>query len=145
MKNFIDIVNRLKVELSVSTDKEIADFLGLKKSAFAERKKRNSFPKKELELFTKNFPELNLDLEYILTGVKKDEKNKSTKIHILPIPEDAGTPINLNLDEMRLIENFRKASIENKLLILNIAGIAKSLYIAELKLSEYEKKDFLYK
>ena len=37
MKNFIDITNRLKTELSISMDKDIAELLGISKFSFAEK------------------------------------------------------------------------------------------------------------
>lgn len=81
MENFIDIVNRLKIALSVTMDKEVAAYLGLSKSAFAERKKRNAFPTKELELLAKNQPELGLDVELILTGWSEAKAERDALFH----------------------------------------------------------------
>ena len=68
MKNFTDIVNRLKTALSVSMDKDVAEYLNLTKSAFAERKRRGVFPEDALRLLELRHPELKLDVDYILTG-----------------------------------------------------------------------------
>ena len=68
MDFFSDSLGRLKHYLRVSKDQEVAAALGLSKTAFSERKKRNSFPEKELRALAQQRPELGIDVEYVLTG-----------------------------------------------------------------------------
>ena len=69
MDLFSDSLDRLKYSLRVSKDQEVAAALGMSKTAFSERKKRGSFPDKELRALAQQRPELNLDVDYVLTGV----------------------------------------------------------------------------
>lgn len=67
---FLNIENRLKYELRVSKDQEVAAFLGLTKSAYSERKSRNAFPTKDLLAALQMRPELGIDGGYVLTGIR---------------------------------------------------------------------------
>lgn len=69
MDLFSDSLARLKHYLRVSKDQEVAVALGLSKTAFSERKKRNSFPEKELRALAQQRPELGIDVDYVMTGV----------------------------------------------------------------------------
>lgn len=69
MDLFSDVMARLKHQLRVSKDQEVATFLGISKTAFSERKKRNSFPERELLALAKKRPELGIDTHYVLNGV----------------------------------------------------------------------------
>lgn len=62
---------RLKEMVNVKTDKDIAALLGMDVSAFNKRKKRNSFPERELLALAEARPELGIDTYYVLTGVDK--------------------------------------------------------------------------
>lgn len=73
MDLFSDRVTRLKHELRVSKDQEVAALLRLSKTAFSERKKRNSFPERELVALAKERPELKLDTHYVLTGERVED------------------------------------------------------------------------
>lgn len=125
MKNFLDIANRLKAALSIPTNKELANILGLSETAFSERKKRNSFPVKELEALAGKRPDLNLDIDYILTGssegfdreysrfMRENQRRvRNTEIptafDIYPIPNNADQIVGLTSDEVELIGYFRK-------------------------------------
>lgn len=70
MDSFKEKLLRLKNELKISTDKEVAAVLGMKPTAFAERKKTNSFPDKQVFDLAKQRPEL--DIEYILLGHRRE-------------------------------------------------------------------------
>lgn len=71
MDFFSDSLARLKHELRVSKDGEVAVALGMSKTAFAERKKRGSFPEKELKNLAETRPELEIDVPYVLTGERQ--------------------------------------------------------------------------
>ncbi|UZA23865.1 helix-turn-helix domain containing protein [Moraxella bovis] len=147
MKNFIDILNRLKLALGVSMDSEVADFLEMKQSAFAGRKKRNSFPDEQLRLVAAKHGDLNLDVEYILTGdsdyhqqiirakdeylelsalyyqQQKDSKAEKIQLSIFPEPNNANIVVDITDDELQLISNFRKSDLQGQTLILEIAKL----------------------
>lgn len=69
MNLFLEALARLKTQLRVGQDKEVAAYLGMSTTAFAERKKRESFPERELLSLKERRPELGLDIDYIFTGI----------------------------------------------------------------------------
>jgi len=68
MDLFSDSLDRLKHYLRVSKDQEVASALGLSKTAFSERKKRGSFPIKEVFALAARCPELGIDPDWVVTG-----------------------------------------------------------------------------
>ncbi|MFM9881226.1 MAG: helix-turn-helix domain-containing protein [Burkholderiaceae bacterium] len=72
MNFFSDALSRLKHQLRVSKDQEVAALLGLSKTAFSERKKRGSFPEREVLELAKKRPDL--DAGYVLTGIDASAK-----------------------------------------------------------------------
>ncbi|MCK9606218.1 MAG: helix-turn-helix domain containing protein [Methylomonas sp.] len=68
MNFFEEATLRLKQQLKVTEDKEAAELLGLNASAWAKRKKRESFPTKEVFALATQRPELGLDPDWIVTG-----------------------------------------------------------------------------
>lgn len=68
---FSEALDRLKMQMGLSEDQEVAETLGLSKAAFSARKGRGSFPQKELRALVGERPELSLDVDYILTGRTK--------------------------------------------------------------------------
>jgi hypothetical protein len=55
-KNFITILNRLKLALEEDMEKDVAARLGMSKEAFASRKKRGAVPEKEIQILcTQNY------------------------------------------------------------------------------------------
>lgn len=75
MDFFSDSLSRLKHELRVSKDGEVAVALGMTKTAFSERKKRGSFPEKELRALAEARPEI--DVHYVLTGEREYSQTES--------------------------------------------------------------------
>lgn len=162
MKNFIDVINRLKISLSVTTNREIAEYLGLTQSAFSERKKRNSFPEKELKALANDRPDLNLDVDYILTGSSEaketvennfwdavmkgysqdnhrsrlNDESDGFDVELPPTPRDASSKVLLNAEEMMLVSCYRKSSEDNKQKILDVAKMARDLWLVKLQLEE---------
>lgn len=70
---FLSILLRLKVQLVLLHDSEIAKALGMAATAFHDRKERESFPIKNLWALSAQRPDLKLDVGYILTGERKAE------------------------------------------------------------------------
>ncbi|MDR1063030.1 MAG: helix-turn-helix domain containing protein [Azoarcus sp.] len=67
--NFFEAASlRLKQQLAVTQDQELANAFGMSKRAWAGRKSVNNFPEIELYALAKKRPELCLDVDYILTG-----------------------------------------------------------------------------
>ena len=59
---------RLKQRLGVTQDKEAAKLLGLSPRAWAGRKQADSFPQTELYALAAKRPDLDIDVDYVLTG-----------------------------------------------------------------------------
>lgn len=72
MNFFSDALSRLKYELRVSKDGEVAAALGMSKTAFAERKRRGAFPEREMKELAQQRPDLHIDVGYVLTGDSAD-------------------------------------------------------------------------
>jgi hypothetical protein len=68
MNFFEEATLRLKQQLKVTEDKEVAEAIGLTSQAFVMRKKRGRFPFNEVASLARNRPELGLDYEWIATG-----------------------------------------------------------------------------
>lgn len=95
MKTFSsdDILNRLKTALSVGTDKELADFLGIKKATLSNWRNRNSI---DLPLVFSVCEQVNID--WLITGrglptLQPDDKPNQ-------IPQDAEEGENKYLDRI---------------------------------------------
>jgi hypothetical protein len=100
MNFFSDALVRLKHSLRVSKDQEVAGFLGLSKTAFAERKRRGSFPEAELQALCEARPELRLNFTHIMEGDPAPEESydefegrfartqhMAAIVNALPLPE----------------------------------------------------------
>lgn len=72
MKKFDEQLLRLKAELKETEDQAIAAYLGLTKAAFSDRKRRDAFPADKLRALAQQRPDLNIDVDYVLTGVSLD-------------------------------------------------------------------------
>ena len=68
--NFVDFLYRIKQELDLKQDKDVANFLGLEIKAFSARKARNSVPEDKLRLAAIAHPDMKIDVDYILTGTR---------------------------------------------------------------------------
>jgi hypothetical protein len=73
--NFFDETTlRLKQQLKVTEDKQVAQALGLTGNAWTMRKRRGSFPEKELYALAAKRPELGLDVDLVLTGISSSAR-----------------------------------------------------------------------
>lgn len=102
MDLFEEATLRLKQQLKVTEDKEVAALLGISASALNMRKKRGNFPIKEVFALAAKRPELGLDPDWIVTGA-------SNKV------ETAGSR------EASLLQCFRKLSDRDQKRVLEIA------------------------
>lgn len=71
MENFTNIVNRLKTELSITMDKDVAEILGMSKKCVCRKKAQRVFSRNALRLLELERPDLKLDINYILSGTRE--------------------------------------------------------------------------
>ena len=69
MNFFDEAALRLKQQLKVKTDREVAKLLGLSPVAWVGRKKRGNFPETDLYALAAKRPDLCVDVDYVLTGI----------------------------------------------------------------------------
>lgn len=93
MNNFLDALERLKHYLRVSSDIDVADALGMSKTAFAERKRRNAFPEDKLFALIAKRPELKIDVAYVLTGVHQPRHARMQADHVAAWAGQQGTEV----------------------------------------------------
>ena len=104
---FVGFLERIKQELDLKKDKDVAEFLGLEPKAFSIRKKRDSIPVDAVRAAAFEHPQLNADWGYILTG----RREKSVKM-----PSEK-----LNKEEQELLALFREAAAADREMILMVA------------------------
>ncbi|HFF3748024.1 TPA: helix-turn-helix domain-containing protein [Klebsiella pneumoniae] len=68
MKFFDEAMLRLKQQLGVTEDRDVAEALGMSANALTLRKRRGSFPEKEFLALVAKRPDLGLDIDYVLVG-----------------------------------------------------------------------------
>lgn len=68
MNFFEEATMRLKQQLGVTQDKEVAEALGLSPQSWAGRKKRDLWPEKEFLALIAKRPDLGLDFDYVTLG-----------------------------------------------------------------------------
>ncbi|MBE2242466.1 MAG: helix-turn-helix domain-containing protein [Burkholderiaceae bacterium] len=78
MNAFDQQLLRLKQELRVSEDQQVAELLGMTKAGLSARKRRQSFPRTKVEALAAGRPELRLDTVYIFTGETQQERARRT-------------------------------------------------------------------
>jgi|GEM_PF-4107414 len=147
MNSFEKTLLRLKAQLGIQTDKGIAEMLGLSQKAFISRKMRGSFPEDKLLALIAKQPDLNIDVDYVLTGKPSPlmTRAEAKRLGVLTsgtkdildkfIAEDDGDesrddePFNINTpatyrlsqEEWKLIQRFRCASFEERFSIMQAA------------------------
>ena len=70
---FEEAALRLKQQLGVTQDRDVAGALNMTPRAWAGRKKNNSFPDADLYALAAKRPELSIDVNYVLTGTSTKE------------------------------------------------------------------------
>lgn len=97
MNYFEEVTLRLKQQLKVTEDKQAAAALGLSEGSWKMRKKRESFPEKELWALVAQQPDLKLDVGYILNGIK--DSHAAPIKSLIEIIDRYLTVYNLNTDK----------------------------------------------
>ncbi|QBH95753.1 transcriptional regulator [Limnobaculum zhutongyuii] len=96
---------RLKEQLGIQHDKDIAVLLGLGVTAFSGRKERGSFPVNHLLALAAKRPDLHIDFTYVLNGEPPISSEISSK----------NIDINkLSADELELLNIFSQLSLTQK-------------------------------
>lgn len=90
MNSFNTVMRRLMFALRVSKEGEVAQALGLSTTAFSERKRRGSFPHKELLALAARRPRLGIDVQQMLYG-SRGEAEETLPAH----PERRMSPAGL--------------------------------------------------
>ena len=107
---FVDFLERIKQELDLKKDKDVAQFLGIEPKAFSIRKKRDSIPVDAVRAAAYEHPEMNVDWSYILTGRRNEAVKKKAS------PSDGLSP-----EERELLAMFHAASGLGRAVILSAA------------------------
>ena len=143
MKIFEAQLLRLKQATNVLEEKDIADLLGMHKSAFSARKKRDVFPEEKLWALAHKRPDLNIDVLAVLTGISSEghakiaalnraaellppdvsdyKKIKAHKAKTIKAMEESGKQ---NPRESQLLARFRASDESGKKLIEGTAKLA---------------------
>ena len=122
---FVGFLERIKHELDLKKDKDVAEFLGLEPKAFSIRKKRDSIPVDAVRAAAFEHPELNADWGYILTG----RREKSVKM-----PSEK-----LSKEEQELLDLFRQANDLGRAVILSAARGAEKKAAKDHQVSAADK------
>lgn len=121
MSDFEKGLLRLKEQLGVATDKEAADFLGLSDKALNARKRRDSFPTKEVFALAAQRPELGLDPDWIVTGSSNKTETADSR-------------------EASLLQCFRKLNDMDQLRLLQTALLWSGEMVLALPTTKGEEK-----
>ncbi|WP_170941723.1 LexA family transcriptional regulator [Cellvibrio mixtus] len=131
--NFDQIMLRAKQALKVSTDKEVSELLGMSKTAIAERKRRGAFPEDKLRLLAVEQPELNLDVDYILTGQESLTESDRDLIAVQrAFSESAGVGLPEEIESKigELIYSLRKRNLPAiKLVLKDLAELSNEGFV----------------
>lgn len=110
MDFFDEAALRLKQQLKVTEDKQVAEALGLSGNAWTMRKRRGSFPEKELRALAQRRPDLGVDVEYVLTGAALSAHQRQAQYALRRFTLDAG---GLSEGERaHLLDSLNQANLE---------------------------------
>jgi transcriptional regulator with XRE-family HTH domain len=80
MRNFEKQLLRLKQAIGATKDQEVASALGMSPAAFSDRKKRDAFPVEKVYALAARHPDLQLDVDYIVTGTSDRQKELNRRL-----------------------------------------------------------------
>jgi hypothetical protein len=90
MTPFEEKLLRLKQELGVATDGEVAEALGLSKASLSDRKRRNSFPFDLVFSLSDRRPSGALDVVYVITGERISGHAHASAEAVLRVTHERG-------------------------------------------------------
>lgn len=82
MHDFEEKLLRLKQQVGLVEDQDVAALLGLGKAAFSARKVRRSFPDDKLFVLKAQRPDLDIDVAYVLTGKHQSGHARKRTDHV---------------------------------------------------------------
>lgn len=131
---FDEVLLRLKERLGVTSDKGVAELLGMGEKALNARKRRGSFPVDKLKALAADRPDLRLDVKYVLTGESDELERRlaaiSTATRIAGKVQDARVGYDVQQDvfeaivgalsseEQQLVSCYRNADEKGKAALL---------------------------
>lgn len=89
---FEEAALRLKQQLGVTQDRDVAGALNMTPRAWAGRKKNNSFPDAELYALAAKRPELSLDVNYVLTGASLSPRQSQLQALARQVTKKVASP-----------------------------------------------------
>jgi len=128
MGEFEQALLRLKSQVGVATDKEMAELLGLSEKALNARKRRGAFPTDKVRALAQQRPDLSIDVDHVLSGTALREKRQNaagqvmyqgTEIVHLMTGEPESRP-HYPTDAMALVENWQRCSALDQALVLQL-------------------------
>lgn len=108
--NFFDEATlRLKQQLKVTENKQVAEALGMTGNAWTMRKRRGAFPDVEVRALAQQRPELEIDVEYVLTGASLSEHQRQSKASLLSsVEQKSGT----QEDKRAVVDHIHDIALE---------------------------------
>ncbi|MDR3221400.1 MAG: helix-turn-helix domain containing protein [Candidatus Accumulibacter sp.] len=140
LKEFTLRLERLKASLGVSDDQALAQSLGMTKAALLGKKARGAWPEEEVRALALRYPELGLDLDWVVTGESEEawkamftasqkaaEKASAKATRVRASGGDATQETtdldDLTEEEQRLIALFRRCVDESKAMVLQLTEL----------------------
>lgn len=143
LREFTLRLERLKASLGVSDDQALAQSLGMTKAALLGKKARGAWPEEEVRALSQRYPELGLDLDWVLTGESQEtwkatftaSQKAAEKAARLArtrsraaagdewVSQEVGDEDDLSEDERRLVALFRRGADESKAMLLQLAEV----------------------
>ena len=142
LREFTLRLERLKASLGVSDDQALAQSLGMTKAALLGKKARGAWPEEEVRALSQRYPELGLDLDWVLTGESQETwkatftasqkaaekaarlaRTRSRAAGDEWVSQEVGDEDDLSEDERRLVALFRRGADESKAMLLQLAEV----------------------
>ncbi|MDR0635201.1 MAG: helix-turn-helix domain containing protein [Azoarcus sp.] len=142
LREFTLRLERLKASLGVSDDQALAQSLGMTKAALLGKKARGAWPEEEVRALSLRYPELGLDLDWVLTGESQETwkatftasqkaaekaaklaRTRSRAAGDERVSQEVGDEDDLSEDERRLVALFRRGADESKAMLLQLAEV----------------------
>ncbi|MFU2080630.1 helix-turn-helix domain-containing protein [Avibacterium endocarditidis] len=116
VENFENQLKRAKECLGVKSDAAFAKAIEMPVTTFSSRKKEQKFPEKELFALKAKRPELNLDMDYILLGHRRETYEAMEKEALKDMPKpDFSDKTGL------LVQLFMQCDDQGRAAILSVA------------------------
>lgn len=114
VQNFEKKLERAKECLGITSDRAFAKEIEMPVTTFSSRKKEGKFPEKELFALKAKRPDLNLDMDYILLGHRREvfERMEQEALKDMPAADEPMFNIhrdlgNVTVEESLLLQHFR--------------------------------------